>query len=333
MSAQKQKEINYFVSGATGFIGKALVKHLAEHGYGVHALYRDEKKAESIRLPGVKLFRGDILDEASIRTAMKACTGAFHLAAYAKVYEKDISRIYHLNIRGAVNVMKAAVSEGAGRVVITSTAGIFGPSGSKPVDEDSVPDGYFIDYEHSKAILQEVVQSHYLAGVDVVSVHPTRVYGPGELSDSNGVTRMIDLYRKGKWRIIPGDGHSVGNYVYIEDVVQGHILAMEKGKRGRSYILGGENLSYKGLFEELALQTSQKPLMLRLPVPVMITAAGLMTGVTKITGKGPAITPALARKFSKNFEVSSERAMAELGYKPVPFSTGLLQTLNWLNQL
>jgi NAD+-dependent farnesol dehydrogenase len=320
-----------FVSGATGFIGARLVESLAAQGHTVHALYRDKKKAEKLQFPGVLLFKGDILDHHSLEKAMSGCSQAYHLAAYAKVWEKDLSRIYHLNIDGTMNVLRAAINAGVKRTVVTSTAGIFGPSCGKPVTEDTIPSQYFIHYEHSKAILEKGLKTLAAAGIQIIMVNPTRVYGPGELSESNGVTRMIDSYRKGKWHIIPGNGESSGNYVYIDDVVQGHILAMEKGVSGKSYILGGENISYNRLFAELSTLTGRKPFMIKIPVPVLILMAVIVFNIAKLTGKSPMIIPALAKKFSKNFLVSSNRAENELGYKTLSIPDGLNKTLDWLN--
>jgi nucleoside-diphosphate-sugar epimerase len=319
-----------FVSGATGFIGARLVEKLACLGYTVHALYRDEKKAEKIRIPGVVLFRGDIMDFESVEKAMSGCSQAYHLAAYAKVWEKNHARIYQLNLGATMRVLRAAINASVERTVVTSTAGIFGPSDGDPVTENASPSRYFIDYEYSKAILEEVLKTTAAAGVQVITVNPSRVYGPGELSESNGVTRMIDKYRKGKWHIIPGNGNSSGNYVYIDDVVQGHILAMQKGVPGKSYILGGENISYTGFFKELSGLTGLKPFMIKVPVPLMIFMATAIFNLARIRGKSPLITPALARKFSHNFLVSSNRAETELGYHSLSLREGLQKTLDWL---
>ncbi|MCK4748858.1 MAG: NAD-dependent epimerase/dehydratase family protein, partial [Bacteroidales bacterium] len=121
-----------FVTGGTGFIGIQLVKRLAGMGITVHALYRSESKADLIRMDGVILFRGDILDEDSLLAAMEGCEQAYHVAAFAAVWSKDPKLVYRLNVEGAMNVIRASSRTGIRRVVVTSSAGILGPSVEDP---------------------------------------------------------------------------------------------------------------------------------------------------------------------------------------------------------
>ena len=209
-----------FVSGATGFIGIQLVKRLVGTGITVHALYRSESKADLIRMEGVKLFKGDILDLSSLEKAAEGCHQAYHTAAFAGVWAKDPAIIQQLNIEGALKLIKAAEKCSIGRVVITSTAGILGPSETVPLNESSPPpSSFFTQYEESKFKLEQILMRRIETNPEVVIVNPTRVYGPGFLSESNGVTKMIKQYVEGRWRLIPGNGESLGNYVFVEDVV------------------------------------------------------------------------------------------------------------------
>jgi nucleoside-diphosphate-sugar epimerase len=202
------------------------------------------------------------------------------------------------------------------------------------VDENSPqPENFFTDYEASKSILEKALKTIQHTGIEIVIVNPTRVYGPGVLSDSNGVTRMMQKYAAGKWHIIPGNGKSIGNYVYVEDVVQGHLLAMKKGRPGERYVLGGENLTYDELFGIMGGLTGKKYLMFHLPVPVMEFAAGAMLLLAKVTGIPPLIIPGLVRKYYHNWHVSCAKAMRELNYQPVGFKTGAALTLDWLQNI
>ena len=222
-----------FVSGATGFIGIQLVKRLIGSGNKVHALYRSESKADLIRIEGVTLFKGDIMDTHCLSRAMKGCSQAYHVAAYATVWSKDPSLFFRFNVDGTLNVLEAARLTGIDRMVVTSTAGILGPSEKDPVNENSpVPSSFFTLYEDSKYKMEQKLKKHLDTKPEVVIVNPTRVYGPGFLSKSNGMSLMIKKYIAGNWRFIPGDGKRMGNYVYVEDVVTGHLLAMEKGISG-----------------------------------------------------------------------------------------------------
>ena len=323
--------MNIFVSGATGYIGSRLVNALAGKGHIVHALYRSENKTSELRHANIRLFKGDIMDAASLEKAMENCQQAYHIAAFANIWEKDNSIIYRLNIEGTMNVVQSAIRSNIGRIVCTSTAGVMGPSYNNPIDEDSpAPKFYFIDYERSKAILEKILKTISLSGIEIIIVNPSRVYGPGLMSESNGVTRMIERYIGGKWHIIPGNGKSKGNYVYIDDVVNGHILAMEKGRNGERYLLGGENMSYNQFFQTLKEVSGKKYFLLKIPLFFMLCIARLIMLKTYIFGVKPMITPDLVRKFNYNFNISSSKAMKELGYSPLNFRGGLQETLEWL---
>lgn len=320
-----------FVTGATGFIGIQLVKRLAGMGIRVHALYRSEAKANLIRMDGVKLFKGDILDEDSLLPAMSGCDIAYHVAAFASVWSRDPGLVYRLNVEGAYNVIRTAVKSGTRRVVVTSTAGILGPSEKDPVDESSPPpSSFFTPYEESKFLLEQKLMERTEKIPEVVIVNPTRVYGPGYLSESNGVTKMIKKYVEGSWRFIPGDGNSSGNYVFVEDVVTGHLLAMEKGAPGKRYVLGGENVSYNQFFKHIREISGIQKRLFRIPLWIMLIAASLLKGLSVLTGRPPMIVPSLVRKFNHNWIVSSKRARQELGYDPASVNDGIKKTLEWI---
>lgn len=320
-----------FVSGATGFIGIQLVKRLVEEGHTVHALYRSETKAELIRQPGVELFKGDILDQSSLEDAMDGCEEAYHTAAFAGVWAKDPDRIYRLNVDAALQLIEIAGRLGVKRVVVTSTAGILGPSEKEAVHESSpAPASFFTDYEASKFRLEQALLGRSNSDPEVVLVNPTRVYGPGYLSESNGVTKMIKQYTEGKWRLIPGNGLSSGNYVYVEDVVSGHLLAMEKGKPGERYVLGGENITYLQLFDYVREASGVSKKLFKIPLWIMLAVAGAMKAISSVSGRAPMIVPNLVRKFSHNWIVSSEKASRDLGYRPLDARTGIRQTVQWI---
>ncbi len=323
-----------FVSGATGFIGSRLVERLADDGSIVHAFYRSEARADLIRRKGVILYKGDILDEVSVLSAMKGCDVAYHVAAFAAVWSKDPGLIYRQNVDGALNVVKAAASCGTKRVVITSTAGILGPSsdGVAVNEETPAPPTYFTTYEASKSIMEKRLGELTNPTPEVIIVNPTRVYGPGVLSESNGVSRMIGKYLNGNWRLIPGDGKSSGNYVYVEDVVSGHLLAMKNGKPGERYVLGGENITYNQLFDITREKGGVNFRLFHIPLWLMLTVATLMELRTRLTGVAPLILPGLVKKFNHNWIVSSEKASLELGYNPMSAREGIGSTVKWFQQ-
>ncbi|MFB6318343.1 SDR family oxidoreductase [Saccharicrinis sp. FJH54] len=323
-----------FVTGATGFIGKQLVTRLVEEGHSVHALYRTPEKKTEIDMPGVLLFQGDILDQESLEKAMAGCDVVFHLAAFAKLWDKDTESWYRINVTGTENVLDAAHKAGIRRFILTSTAGKYGPSTDGIVTEATkrtVP--YLTEYEETKDMSEQRALTYPGRPFDVVIVNPTRVYGPGLLSESNGVTRMVDMYVNGRYNVIPGDGESVGNYVYIDDVVEGHILALKKGKDSENYLLAGENASFNEFFKILGEVSGVQKRMLHLPTGIMSFVATLFEAWTKVSGRPPLITKKWLKRFMYNWNVSCEKAEKELQYKPVNLEFGLINTVKWLKHI
>ncbi|MAT55415.1 MAG: hypothetical protein CMN32_13135 [Saprospirales bacterium] len=325
--------MKYFITGATGYIGQQLTEQLVAGGHEVHALYRSEKKTGGLPKEGVHLFKGDLLDPDSLKKAVKGTDAVFHVAAFAKPWAKDDQTFYRLNVDGALNVFHAALEAGVSKIVFTSTAGVISPSKDGVPSDETTPRWveHFTHYERSKAKAEKEVQKLVSKeGLEIITVNPTRVYGPGLLSDSNGVTRMVKMYLEGKFRLIPGDGSSIGNYVYIDDVVEGHLKAMEKGRPGERYILGGDNASFNEFFQLLAQVTGKEQRLFKIPIPVINFAARLMEIRADLTNKDPLLTPPWVRKYLYNWQLSTEKAERELGYQPTPLPEGLRKTVEWL---
>jgi nucleoside-diphosphate-sugar epimerase len=201
-----------FITGATGYIGNNLAKKLADDGNILHALCRNENTNLLSHL-NIKIFKGDITDRQSIEKAMQDCEQLYHLAAYARVWSKDSSIFYKLNVEGLKNVLDAAKNFSIKKIVFTSTAGTLGPSGARPVKEDDERIGEpFTEYEITKT-QAEILCREYCNkfGMHIVMVNPPRIYGHGIITESNAVTRLIKLYMAGKWKIIPGDGKRTGS--------------------------------------------------------------------------------------------------------------------------
>jgi farnesol dehydrogenase len=322
-----------FITGATGFIGAHLTVKLVGMGNKVHAIYRSKKKTENIRHENLSWFEGDITNTESLIKAMEGCEQAYHVAAYAAISEKQKGDFFRINVDGTINVLNSALKAGIRKVVVTSTAGVYGPSLATITNEATKPSvNYFTGYEKSKAEAEKLIKKRVTAGENIVIVNPTRVFGPGILNESNSVTIMIKKYNEGKWHFIPGNGESIGNYAFVDDVVSGHILAMERGRTGENYILGGENISYDTFFKMLKNISGKKRLLVRLPLSVMLSIAGISVSIARLTHTSPIITPAHVRKFNCNWNVSSQKAIEDLGYSITSFSEGLKKTLIWLMQ-
>jgi farnesol dehydrogenase len=325
--------MNIFITGATGYIGNNLAKKLADEGNIIHALCRNEN-TPVLSHANIKIFKGDITDKTSIEKAIQGCEQVYHLAAYARVWAKDMSIFYKLNVDGLRNVLDAARNSSVQKIVFTSTAGTLGPSGAQPVKEDDKRIGKpFTDYEISKTQAELLCREYCNKyGMHIVIVNPPRIYGHGIITESNAVTRLVKLYMAGKWKITPGDGKRTGSYVYIDDIVNGHTLAMQKGRSGERYILAGVNASYNEFFDLLAKITGKKVSLIKMPVWLMMIAGNAMQLYTNITGKPPLLTPPWIKKYYHDWSLSSEKAQRELGYTYISLEEGLQKTVDWLKQ-
>jgi len=319
------------ITGATGFLGKQMAKRLADEGNIVHALYRSEKKIRDRGHENIRFFKGTLGDRESIARAMKDCSYVYHMAAFAAAWAPKPRIFYQENVMGTENVLESALKQGIKRVVYTSTAGILGPSNGKINTEEKQFSGdQFTPYDQSKAMAEEKVMQYVRDGLDAVILNPTRIFGPGNLSKSNALTMMCGKYLEGKWRIIPGDGKSIGNYVYVTDVVDCHLLAMEKGKSGERYLVGGENLSFNEIFAILREISGVNHRLYKIPTGAMLLIASVLLGFANITGYAPLITPSFVRRYNHDWVVSSDKAKKELGYSPISFTDGLKKTIQWI---
>jgi farnesol dehydrogenase len=323
-----------FITGATGYVGNNLANRLAYEGHSLHALCRSASKNLLLDHPNIKIFEGDITEIASIENAMKDCEQVYHLAAYARVWAKDPFLYYKLNVEGTKNVLDAAIKLGVKNVVYTSTAGVLGPSKDKPVEEDDKRYGNVLNkYEATKTQAEDLIREYVKQyNIRIVILNPPRIYGPGIESESNVVTKLVKLYLQGKWKIMPGDGKRTGSYVHVDDVVNGHILAMKKGRSGERYILSGENASYKNFFEVLAEVSGKKVRLYKLPVSIMMIAGYWILFFSKLTGRPPLLTPEWIKKYLYDWELSCKKAQEELGYTYRPLKVGLKQTVEWIKQ-
>jgi nucleoside-diphosphate-sugar epimerase len=323
-----------FVSGARGFVGSRLVKELATQGKRVHAFIRpgSELSEEIQTLKNVIVFHGDLRDAAALESATQGCSQAYHLAALAQPWAKDMSLFQEVNVKGTLNVLNACLKNGTQDILITSSAGMFGPQQSvKPVNEQTIPASWFSEYEKTKWESVEASKQFLNKGLNIRFVSPTRVFGPGELSTSNAVTKLIHQYMQGKFRFVPGTGHGIGNYAFIDDVVAGHLLAMSKGNTGENYILGGENVSYRYLFDTVGTLSGKKYKLFGVPLFIMLSAASLMEQWANLTGKPPLITPPFVRKYAHDWGTDLSKARDELGYEVTPIGNAIKKTMDWIN--
>ncbi|MDP2884230.1 MAG: SDR family oxidoreductase [Ignavibacteria bacterium] len=324
-----------FVTGSTGFIGTKLVNELVQRGHTVHALTRRTSNKEGLSHERIKLVTGDIQDRTSLQKGMEGCNQVYHLAAYAKNWSRDTSVFYKQNVEGMRNVFEVAKAAGVERVVFTSTIVAFGPTPAGVIGNEDMPritQRFYTEYEETKSIAEKEALQYAASGFPVVIVNPTRVYGPGKLTEGNSVSLMIDMYDRGKVPVLLNGGNDVGNYVLVDDLVRGHILAMEKGRIGERYILGGENASLKQIFEMVDKVSGKKHFQMNLPPRFAYLYSGFEKKKAEWLGIYPQITPGWVETFLQDWVYSTAKAERELGYTIVPLKEGIRMTYEWLMQ-
>ncbi len=325
------------VTGASGFIGSNLVDRLVEQGQEVRALHRSP--APSGRYPKEGLAveqRGDITDIASLRSAMAGCTQVFHLAGYARNWARDPQTYWKINVGGLKNVLDVARESGVRRVVWTSTVMTLGPTPPGQICDETYEHPEHpchTHYEASKIDAEKLARSYVNDfGMEVVTVNPTRVFGPGPLTEGNALSKLIDDYDSGRAPFVLNGGRNVGNYVYVQDVVQGLLLAMRCGQPDERYLLCGENKTLKEFFDTIDELGGKRHFRMSLGRPLAMSIAYLFQWFAHWSGAYPAITPPWVRTFMAEWAYSSKKAENELGYQPMPFEESMQITYEWLMQ-
>ncbi|HOV99303.1 MAG TPA: SDR family oxidoreductase [Bacteroidota bacterium] len=325
-----------FVTGATGFIGTHLVNELVRRGYSVRALSRSSSNRSGLPTEEIELVQGDILDRDSLRKGMEGCSHIFHLAAYAKNWSPDPSVFYQYNVVGMRNVLDAADQNGIERVVLTSSIVTFGPTPPGVIGDETlqrITQRYYTEYEETKAIAEKEALKRASEGFPIVIVNPTRVYGPGKLTEGNSVTLMIDQYDRGKLPVLLNHGVNVGNYVFVNDLVQGYILAMERGRIGERYILGGENVSLKEFYSLVDEVSGKKHFQINLNPAFALAFGNLSKFAAKVFHIYPQITTGWVETFLVDWAYTSAKAERELGYTITPLKEGIKRTYEWLCEI
>lgn len=333
---------NVFVTGASGFIGANLVWQLVQRGHVVHAVTHRSKlepppgllqdEQPDFSHPNVKIFQGDITDADSLRRGMESCTQVYHLAGYAKNWAPTIDPYLQCNVMGLCHVCKVALELKIQRVVWTSTMLTFGPTAHGAVGDEnmvrSIPP--FTEYERSKLAAEYDAAEFVKDGLPLVIVNPGRVFGPGHLNEGNSISLLIDMYDRGKLPFMLGGGRNVGNWVFVDDVVQGLILAMEHGRVGEKYLLGGENVSLKEFFRLVDQVSGKRHFQITIRRPAAMTYAWTLQQRARWLDIYPQITPPWVRVFLTDWAYSSAKAQRELGYTITPLEDAVRKTYEWL---
>ncbi|MBS1936038.1 MAG: NAD-dependent epimerase/dehydratase family protein, partial [Bacteroidetes bacterium] len=292
-----------------------------------HALVRANATAGFLQHPNIIPFQGSLDDRLSIRKAIQGCEQVYHVAGFAKLWARDRNSFYETNVTGTANVLAEALECGVKKVVYTSSCAVFGPSVKEPLCEsDPRITAFCNDYDLSKYIAECRVKEYARSGLFVVIVNPSRVYGPGIPTRSNYITEMIKRCIRGELVLLPNAKGVLANYAFIDDVVEGHILAMQKGISGERYILGGENVSYHRVFSDIRNEIKNAKLI-AIPQKILKALSWIEIIKNKCTGSEPAFTPSVIERFFRDAALSSKKAIIQLDYQITPFREGIHQTI------
>jgi len=313
--------MKYFLTGATGFVGGVLAKKLREAGHEVHASVRNPDKAKDLQVLGVKLFKGDVTDKESMREAMTGVDGVYHVAGWYKIGTKDKSDGERVNIQGTRNVLELMHELKIPKGVYTSTLAINSDTKGKVADENYHFTGkHLSEYDRTKAVAHEIAKEFIAKGLPLVIVQPGLIYGPG---DTSNVRVTLISFLQGKFPMAPTQ--TTLCWAHVDDVVQGHILAMDKGKVGESYIIAGEPCAFLDAFK-LASQVSGKKAPNAAPYQVLKLFSILVKPFDSLmpesyTSEGLRIVS------GATYLGDNSKAKRELGYNPRLLSEGWAETV------
>ena len=246
--------MKYFITGATGFLGGVLARQLREAGHEVNASIRDPRKASELQSLGVTLFKGDVTDKESMRAAMQGVDGVYHVAGWYKIGAHDKSDGERVNIQGTRNVLELMKELRIPKGVYTSTVAINSDTHGELKDESYHFTGKHIsEYDRTKAAAHEIAKQFIADGLPLVIAMPGGIYGPG---DTSSLRSTIIDFLQGKLPMMPAQGGIC--WGHVDDTAYGHILAMEKGTPGESYIIAGEACTFREAFQLAGHITGKK---------------------------------------------------------------------------
>lgn len=327
-----------FVTGATGFLGCHVAGVLADQGAELRLLVRPTsnlKNLEGLLSPGasrgnmVETASGDLRDPTSLEKAMAGCDVVFHVAADYRLWVRDPNEMYKSNVEGTRAILEAARKNGVRRVVYTSSVATIGfTADGTPADEDSPVslDDMIGPYKRSKFMAEQIAMEAGRSGMQVVTVNPTTPVGEQDVKPTPTGRIVVDFLK----RKFPAYVETGLNLVDVRECARGHVMALEKGRSGERYILGGENLTLKQILDTLAKITGLPSPKVKLPYAFAF-AAGVFGEM--ITGRmlhgEPRATVDTVRMGKKMMFASSYKAERELGWKIVPVEDALRRAVEW----
>jgi len=316
------------VSGATGFVGSHVARRLAASGESVRALARPGSRRNALEGIAVEWVEGDLRDEASLDRALAGVNRVYHVAADYRLWSRHPQEIYDSNVTGTRNLLAAALRARVQRFVYTSTvATIAVPHGNALPDETNRAsvDEMIGNYKRSKLLAEQEALRAAHEGLPVVIVNPTTPVGPGDWKPTP-TGRIILDFLQGR---MPAYVDTGLNFVAVEDVAEGHLLAAERGKVGERYLLGGRNMTLKELLDALAKITGLAAPTWRIPHSVALIAAYGDALFSRVRGCEPRIPVEGVRIARHKMFVNDAKARKELGYQPGTVEAALERAVRW----
>jgi dihydroflavonol-4-reductase len=320
------------VTGASGFVGSAVARALAEAGFQVRALVRATSPRGHLNGVPVEFAEGDLRDAASVRRAMTGVRHLFHVAADYRLWARDPSEIAQVNVTGTRIVMEEALRAGVERVVYTSSVATLTLNAEgRPVDETlplAEADAIGV-YKRSKVAAERLVEAMIANGkLPAIIVNPSTPIGPRDVKPTP-TGRVIVEAARGR---IPGFVDTGLNLVHVDDVAAGHVAALSKGRIGERYILGGENVQFGDMLADIAALVGRRAPKLRFPLGMMMPVAYAAEGLARLTGREPFVTKDGLRMAKYRMFFSAAKAERELGYRARPYREGLADAIKWFGQ-
>jgi dihydroflavonol-4-reductase len=323
------------VTGATGFVGSAVARALIARGCHVVALARPTSPLANLDGLDVEIAHGDMIDQASIEAAAAGARYLFHVAADYRLWARDPEEIVRANREGTGAVMRAALAVGVERVVYTSSVATLGiPAGQDrmvPADESAplTEQTAIGAYKRSKVIAERLVERMVAEqGLPAVIVNPSTPIGPRDIKPTP-TGRIIVEAATGKMPAFVDTGL---NLAHVDDVAAGHLLALDKGVIGERYILGGQDVTLRGMLAEIAALAGRKPPTINLPREPLYPLASLFEALARVSGKEPMLTRDALTMSKRHMFFTSAKAERELGYRARPYALALADAMAWFRQ-
>ena len=318
------------VTGSTGFIGSAITRELIKNGEEVKVLIRKTSDTRNIDYLEVEKVYGDIRDVDSMRSALKGCDTLFLTAAYFAHWAPNPKLLYEVNVGGTKASLQAALEADIEKVVYTSTNNAIAASGPMPATEEKAFN-YWESKDHysmSKYIAENEARMFISKGLPLVIVNPTLVIGINDIKPTPSGQMIIDVVKKK----MPGYIDGGINIIDVEDVAQGHILAVTKGKVGNRYLLGNRNVTVYEYLKLIADIAGVKPPAIKLPYKLALALGHIFELGSYITKKPPVVTASEVRigKMTEWYDCS--KAVNELGLPQTPIETTIKKAINWFKE-